>query len=67
MDSMTEKADKHWVEIFALHSFIFYINFNSLVYDVQNVKDAVGHGWLDYEGYGGKFKFLTFWCQVRKD
>ena len=59
-----EKLDKHWVEIFTFHSVLLYINFNSLVYDIQHVSFH-GEGVFEYNGYAGKFKYLTFISQVR--
>ncbi len=58
-----QKIDKHWVEIFTFHCLILYIDFNSLLYDLQHVHFD-GEGLLEYKGYGGKFKFLTFLCHV---
>lgn len=59
-----EKLDKHWVEIFTFHSVLLYINFNALVYDIQHVSFH-GEGVFEYNGYAGKFKYLTFISQVR--
>ena len=38
-----------------------------LVYDILYIDFGTGLGYqclLTYCGYGGKFKYLTFWCQV---
>jgi len=42
---------------------IFLVYAYSLAYNIQYVTER-GEGLLEYRGYGGKFKFLTFWCFV---
>lgn len=49
----------HWI-IFCISSF-------TVCYDILYQDLGTGAGWeslFTYRGYGGKFKFLTFWCQI---
>ncbi|XP_033727427.1 androgen-induced gene 1 protein-like [Pecten maximus] len=43
------------------HLLVFIFLAYSLTYNLLNVKDDPGTGMFTYRGYGGKFKFLTFW------
>ena len=42
---------------------MFIINAYGLGYDLLCQSER-GEGLLEYRGYGGKFKFLTFWSEV---
>ena len=42
---------------------IFLVYAYSLSYNLKYVTER-GEGVLEYRGYGGKFKYMTFWCFV---
>lgn len=46
------------------HLSTFSIILSSFIYNQLYVKDEHGGGLLDYKGFGGKFKYLTFWFFV---
>ena len=46
-----------------LELFLFSVNAYGLGYDILYQSER-GEGTLEYRGYGGKFKYLTFWSQV---
>ena len=47
----------------ARNGFIFCVYVYSLAYNLRHVS-VRGEGVLEYRGYGGKFKYLTFLCFV---
>ena len=47
----------------ARNGIIFCVYVYSLAYNLRHVSER-GEGVLEYRGYGGKFKYLTFLCFV---
>lgn len=48
------------------HSTVFLVIFSSFVYNHLYVKIRPDDTLMTYKGYGGKFKYLTFWYFVSK-
>lgn len=46
------------------HSSVFLVIFTSFVYNHLYVKLRPDDTLMTYKGYGGKFKYLTFWYFV---
>lgn len=46
------------------HLVVLYINAYSLIWDIYYYKDKNGETFIYYQGYAGKFKYLTFYSQV---
>ena len=54
--------------IVLFHVFVFMAQSVGLTYDVFYMDLGTGGGYsslLTHDGYGGKFKYITFWGQVR--
>jgi len=51
------------INICLIELFVFIVNSCGLVYDIL-YQSQHGEGILQYRGYPGKFKYLTFWCEV---
>ena len=52
-----------WAVVTLFHLVAFGVNLSALWYDVLYISEH-GEGVLEYRGFGGKFKHLTFWDQV---
>ena len=46
------------------HAFTMAVQVYSLSWDLLYLTDSMGNGVFTYGGFPGKFKYLTFWCQV---
>ena len=60
------RTKMHWIKV-GSHLIVFSIIGGTLAYDVLYIDNGTGMGYrslLTYRGYAGKFKHLTFWCQV---